>query len=293
MKLSSSRLAAWTLTFGLLAPASASPFSGKQAQDGIGIELGAIVQGGGSEFAANNAGLAPMAQGLVLRDHNGLSSRMVIGLVIAIAGAMAASGPKSVERRSYVSGDYIVTETKTTYYSEAEKAQMRENTSKAIDGVFSTKLADMELQLYSRDRFGLGDSSGYKINFLIGAGDSIAFESGLGFGVVDSVVDNAGTPTTVSYKYLGMPFRVSAIAGPVRLSLAYEWNWLKYGVEDTERVVHMDTNGNSVIRTASHPWHLEASTVAFGRLSLRAGLTAQQIKKPGDLGYLVQAGVLF
>jgi len=29
------------------------------------------------------------------------------------------------------------------------------------------------------------------------------------------------------------------------------------------------------------------------RIALHAGLTAQQIKKPGDLGYFLQAGVLF
>jgi len=294
VRLHGSRLAAWTLCYGLLAPpAFASPFSGKLAQDGLGIEVAAIVQGGGSEFAANNVGLSPSAQGIVLRDRNGMSSRMVIGLVIAIAGAMAASGPKSVERKSYVSGDYIVTETKTTYYSEEEKRQMRENTSKTIDGVFSTKYSDMELQLYSRDRFGFGDTSGYKINFLIGAGDSIAFESGFGFGSATSLVDHAGTPTTVAYDYLGMPFRVSAVAGPVRIAASYEWNWLKYGVEDEERVLHMDDAGMPTVRTASHPWHLDASTVVLRRLALHAGLTAQQIKKPGDLGYFLQAGVLF
>lgn len=54
---------------------------------------------------------------------------MVIGLVIAIAGAVAKSGPKSVESKSYVSGDYLVTETTTTYYSEAEKAEMRARTT--------------------------------------------------------------------------------------------------------------------------------------------------------------------
>lgn len=272
--------------------ATAGPLDAKLGQDGLGIEIGAIVQGGRSEFASNNLGLSPNAQGLILRDRNGMSARMVIGLLIAIGGAMAASGPKSVESKSYVSGDYIVTETTTTYYSEAEKAQMRENTSKAIDGVFSTKYSDMELQLYSRDKFGMGDSSGYKINFYIGSGDKVAFESGFGFGVVDSIVDNAGTPTKLTYKYLGMPFRISGVWGKARLGLSYEWNWLKYGVSDEQRNVQMDANGNAVAQVASHPWHLDLSTIAFKRIALMGGVTAQEIQKP-RVGYFLQAGVMF
>jgi len=288
-----SRLISLALCAGLTSTAAAGPFDGKLAQDGLGIEVGAIVQGGRTEYASNTLGLNPTAQGLILRDRNGMSSRMVIGLLIAIAGAMAQSGPKSVERKSYVSGDYIVTETTTTYYSEAEKAQMRENTSKTIDGVFATKYSDMELQLYSRDRFGFGDASGYKINFMIGAGDSVAFESGFGFGKVESMVDVAGVPTKLTYKYLGMPVRLSMAAGPVRVGLTYEWNWLKYGTEDEERQLHMDDKMNQVASVTSHPWHLDLSTVAFKRVALTVGATAQEIKKPTKLGYFVQAGVMF
>ncbi len=283
-----------TLSLGVLsATAAAGPFDGTLRQDGLGIEVGAIMQGGRTEYASNTLGLNPTAQGLILRDRNGMSSRMVIGLLIAIAGALAQSGPKSVESKSYVSGNYLVTETTTTYYSEAEKAQMRENTSKTIDGVFSTKYSDMELQLYSRDRFGFGDSSGYKINFMIGAGDSLAFEGGFGFGNVESMVDVAGVPTKLTYKYLGMPFRLSKAAGPVRVGLTYEWNWLKYGTEDSDRQLHMDDKMNQVAAVTSHPWHLDMSTVAFKRVTLMVGATAQEIKKPTKLGYFLQAGVMF
>src|SRR5438093_9353859 len=105
---------------------------GHLRQDGLGIEIGAIMQGGRTEFASNNLGLAPASQGIVLRDRNGLSARMVIGLIIAIGGAMAASGPKSQTSETHQEGNYLVTTTTTTYYSEEEKRQMRENTSKAI-----------------------------------------------------------------------------------------------------------------------------------------------------------------
>lgn len=289
------RLAAASLVLALAGQtASADPiFDGKLQQDGLGIELGAIVQAGRTEFASNNLGLNPSAQGLVLRDRNGLSSRMVIGFLIAVAGALAQSGPKSVESKSYVSGDYLVTETTTTYYSEAEKAEMRAATAKSIDGVFSTRYSDMEIQLYSKDRFGFGDASGYKANFMVGSGDSIALETGFGFGLVDSVVDVGGTPTTLRWKYLGMPLRASAVAGPVRVALTYEWNWLKYGIQKQDRDLHMNETGQQVAAVTSHPWHLDVSTVAMHRITIGAGVTAQEVKKPTHLGYFVQAGVMF
>lgn len=136
------------LCCGLVRSATADKLvDGLPIQAGIGIEVGAIMNTGMSEFGDDHADLAPSAQGLFIRDRNGMTSRMVIGLLIAVAGAMAASGPKSVESRSYTSGNYVITETKTTYYSEAEKAQMRENTSKAVDGLFAARYADFELDV--------------------------------------------------------------------------------------------------------------------------------------------------
>lgn len=266
---------------------------GRLRQDGIGIEVGVIMARGATEYGVPRQDVAPQVDGLVLRDRNGMTSRMVIGLVIAVAGAMAQSGPKSVESHSYIEGDYLVTETKTTYYSEAEKAEMREATSKSIDGLFAAPYSDMELHLFSRDRFGQGDASGYHINFFVGSGKPLAFETGFGFGKVSSMVDVGGTPTEVKWKYFGMPLRVSMATGPARLALTYEWNWLKYGVEDAERVVHAGEGGNMEITAVSHPWHLDASTVVLGRLALSAGLTAQEIKRPSHLGFTAQAGLLF
>jgi hypothetical protein len=265
---------------------------GHLRQDGIGIEVGVIAARGATEYGVPRADLAPAVEGLVLRDRNGMTSRMVIGLLIAVAGAMAQSGPKSVESHSYISGDYLVTETKTTYYSEAEKAEMREATSKSIDGLFAAPYSDMELHLFSRDRFGRGDASGYHLNFYVGAGKPFAFETGFGFGKVSSQLEVDGTPTEVHWKYLGMPFRVSTVTGPVRLALTYEWNWLKYGVDDAERVVHAGEGGME-ITAVSHPWHLDASTVILRRVALSAGLTAQELKRPGHLGFTAQAGFLF
>lgn len=266
---------------------------GRPIQTGIGIEVGAIVNAGMSEYGDDYADLAPRAEGLFIRDRNGTSARMVIGLVIAVAGALAESGPKSVESRSYRSGDYIVTERKTTYYSEAEKAAIRANTNKAIDGLFAARYSDFELHVYSRDRFGRGDTSGYKINFLAGSGsDKLGFETGFGFGKADSLVDG----TRVRWKYFGMPFRVTALLGPVRASLTYEWNWLKYGIEDDERFVHtvMDPATSIEMRevtTGSHPWHADLSVALLERVALTGGITAQTLRP--ELGYYATAGLFF
>lgn len=267
-------------------------FDGRAAQDGRGIELGAILEGGGTEYAAD--GLTPDLQGLVIRDRNGMSARMVIGLLIAVAGAMAENGPKDVKQHTYVEGDYVVTETTTTYYSEAEKAEIRANTEKSIDGLFSAKYSDMELHLFSRDRFGRGQASGYHVNFMAGDGDTIGFETGFGFGEVDSLVESAGMPTHVAWKYLGMPFRASTvIGGRVRLALTYEWNWLKYGASKDERRIHTSADGMSQEVTAvSHPWHLDASAILLHRIQVSGGITTQQIRKP-ELGYYASVGFMF
>ena len=272
---------------------------GTRFHDGMGIEVGAIIAGGFGDYAINGAGLAPSLQGLVLRDRNGVTSRMIIGLVIAIGGALAESGPKSVERRSYRSGNYVVTETKTTYYSEAEKAQMRENTNRAIGGLFTAPYSDFELHLYSRDRFGRGDASGFKANFFVGSGDkSFSFETGIGLGFVDSVMampDMPGTDVRIDYRYLGMPFRFSSvIKDRVRLALTFEWNWLTHTVDEEDRgAVMMGGDGAFTARTASFPWHLDLSTVVLKRIALTGGVTTQSIWSPKKVGYFATAGVFF
>ena len=196
---------------------NAKIIDGRQLQEGYGIEVGAIIAEGHSEFASNNLDLSPSVRGLVIRDRNGMSSRMVIGLALAIASALAQSGPKSVSSTTETVGDYRVTTTTTTYYSEAEKAEMRESSSDAIGGLFAAKFADFELYLFSRDRFKQGDASGYKANLYIGdiAKWGIGFETGFGFGKVNSLVESDGMPVRIHYKYFGMPFRFSGVIGPL------------------------------------------------------------------------------
>ncbi len=286
---------------GLVRTASADKIiSAKPIHNGIGIEVGAIINTGMSEYGDDYNNIAPNAQGLVIRDRNGMTSRMVIGLVIAIAGAVAASGPKSVESRSYQSGNYVITETTTTYYSEEEKAQMRENTSKTVGSLFTARYSDFEMHLYSRDLFGRGETSGYKLNFFIGSGsDNYGFETGFGFGAANSLVnDETHLLTNVKWKYFGMPFRATYVKGPLRFSATYEWNFLKYGLKDSpERKLQPEMDeagmptGRGVVTSGSHPWHVDVSTSIFKRVALSAGITAQTLKP--ELGYYATAGLFF
>jgi len=303
MPYSTSRRPAWLLIAALLTSLASPAYAddapkakfvdGRQLQDGMGIEVGAIMAEGHSEFAANNLGLSPSVRGLVIRDRNGMSSRMVIGLVLAIASALAQSGPKSVTSSTQTVGNYRVTTTTTTYYSEAEKAAMRESSSKAIGGLFSAKFADFELYLFSRDRFKQGDASGYKANFYVGDTSSgIGFETGFGFGKVNSLVDQGGMPVRIHYKYFGMPFRLSGVLGPVRAAFIYEWNFLKYGIENPERQIRTEMDGSLATTTASHPWKLDLSAIVAKRFSVMGGVTTQLIKQP-KLGFYASVGFVF
>ena len=67
---------------------------------------------------------------------------------------------------------------------------MRAATSSTIDGLFP--YSDVELHVFSRAALGMGNASGYHLNFLCGYGETLALETGFGFGDVDSLVDDTG-----------------------------------------------------------------------------------------------------
>jgi hypothetical protein len=77
----------------------------------------------------------------------------------------------------------------------------------------------------------------------------------------------------------------------VRASLTYEWNWLKYGVADEDRFVHVGADMMNEVATTSHPWRLELSTAIFKRVALSGGATAQTLKT--KIGYFATAGIFF
>jgi hypothetical protein len=272
--------------------------NGAALEMGPAMEVGGIVQSGVGEFASTVTDIAPNAQGLVLRDRNGLTARTVFGILITVASAPAQNGPKSVESKSYREGDYLVTETKTTYYSEAEKAEMRANANEAIDGLFASTNAEFELQVYSRDRWGYGDSSGHKATFLVGNGDAdLVFEAGLGWGDVNSIVHQDGETYALDHKYLGIPFRLSGSFRPLRWALTWEWNWLAHGIDDVDRHPTADPMDPDVerIQVGYHPLHLDLEGAFFGRLFVTGGATVPSVKhiRSGDVGYRASIGLRF
>lgn len=294
-----SYLAAWVatvgLSFGQLATVHADPFieDGLALEHGMAIEIGGIAQSGYSEYASPVGGITPELQGLVLRDRNGLVARSFFGLVIALATAVRESGPKSVSSRTYDSGDYRVTETRTTYYSEAEKAQIRKEGSESIDGLFSMRNSEFELQVYSRDRFGRGDASGYKANFLVGDGSkTMVFEAGVGFGDVDSTVSKNGMDYAVNHKYFGVPLRLSGAISKIRWSAAFEWNWLSHGLTAAERAPTLGMDGITRMTVAPNPLHLDVQAAVLGRLYVSGGVTFPSVKQ-FDHGYRLSAGLRF
>lgn len=283
------------LCFGQLGIVRADPFmeDGLALEHGMAIEIGGIAQFGYSEYASPVGGITPDVQGMVLRDRNGLVARSVFGLLIALATAARESGPKSVNTRTYDSGDFRVTETRTTYYSEAEKAQIRKEGSDSLDDLFDLRNSEFELQVYSRDRFGRGDASGYKANFLVGDGSkTIAYEAGLGFGDVDSTVSKGGMLYAINHKYFGVPLRVSGAISKFRWSVAFEWNWLSHGLSASERAPTLMTDGITRMTVAPNPLHLDIQAALLGRLYVSGGVTFPSVTQ-FDHGYRLSAGLRF
>ena len=249
---------------------------------------------GNSQYASSELDATPEVFGVVLRDRHGLTARLIAGIIVAAGAAARASGPKKIESRTYRQGNYRITETKTTYHSQAEKDEIARNANKTIDGLFGVPLADFELELYGRNRFGVGDSVGYKLNVLFGGGgkkSAIAWEIGFGWGNVDSRFDADGTEYAIDHKYFGMPIRFMYATRLFLIRATWEWNWLAHGVDDEERVPTLDMNDNVTKMTIGHhPLHLDVQAAFFGRIYGEAGVTMVRKKK---LGYHVSAGMRF
>jgi hypothetical protein len=183
--------------------------------------------------------------------------------------------------------------TRTTYYSEAEKAQIRKEGSDSIDGLFNMRNSEFELQVYSRDRFGRGDASGYKANFLVGDGSrTMAFEAGLGFGDVDSTVSKNGMAYAINHRYFGVPLRLSGAISKIRWSAAFEWNWLSHGLTAADRTPTLGMDGITRMTVAPNPLHLDVQAALLGRLYVSGGVTFPSVKQ-FDHGYRLSAGLRF
>ncbi len=260
---------------------------------GFAIEVGAVQYLGFSEFASTVEGLTPNAQGLVLRDRHGATARVIAGTLIVVAAAFAASQPKSVESRSYRSGKYIVTETTTTYRSPAEREAIMASAAGGASAVFFSDLADFELEAFGRDRYGYGDSSGYKLNMLFGGGSNkLYFEAGFGWGFVDSLVRKGGESYEIEQSYYGIPFRIGGAISKLNWTATWEWNWAGYKEGLKTEAGEPDNQGVRHLEVAHSPLRLEGQIGLFGRIYAQGGVVFPSVKKL-DLGYRLSAGFRF
>lgn len=272
---------------------------GEVLNGGAAFELGAIGHIGRGEFSLStkNSTINPNAYGVVLRDRNGFSARIVAGLLIAVASGIAQSGPKSVETESRIVGDYKITKTTTTYYSEAEKAAMRESAMQSIDALMGADVADFELQIFGKDQFGYGDSSGYKMNMIFGGKpkDAFNFQVGMGWGSVNSTVMQDGIAHRLEQDYFGMPFRFVGATSLFAWSLTWEWNWLAHSDkrnQDIEIDPMLPPPTDLVHQVGSHPLSFELETAILGRLYIRGAAVLPNFAKFTP-GYRFSAGMRF
>lgn len=265
---------------------------------GFAFEVGGEMGLGNTELGAflPDGTLQPGAHALVIRDRHGMTARMVAGILVALSTAMAANSPKRVETREYTSGGYRYRETTTYYRSAEEQREIIESGNATIAGLFKISAAEFELKLYSRDRFGYGDASGYKLNFLYGGkiAESLNLTIGFGWGEVDSEVIRDGLTNRVHYQYLGMPFRLSGATRLFMWQLTWEWNWLGHRDNDGKfDLQDDDMNGIWNVTVSPHPIHLDFYGAVYGQLMGGAGVTMASTDNPTKLGYRLYAGLRF
>ncbi len=260
---------------------------------GFAIETGIVSYSGAGAFASTVEGLSPHAQGLVLKDRNGATARIVAGTIILFAAAFAASQPKSVDSESHREGNYIVTTKTTTYRSPAEQKAIMASGAGAASAVFFSDLAEFELEVFGRERFGFGDSSGYKLNMLFGGGSpTLYFETGFGWGFVNSLVDKGAQRYDIEQLYYGMPFRIGGAISKIGWTATWEWNWAGHKKDLQTEAGMPDANGVRHLQVAHFPLQLDAQVGLFGRVYAQAGLVFPSVKK-FKFGYRVSAGFRF
>ena len=271
-----------------------NPFleDGESLAQGYAIELGMVGNYGQSEYSSIDGGITPAAHGFVLKDRNGTTARVIMATIIVLGAAFSASQPKSVRSESRRQGNYIVTKTTTTYRSPAEQQAIMAGASGAAAGLFMIPMAEFELEVFGKNRFGFGDSTGYKMNMLFGGGDpTFYFETGLGWGDVDSVVNVDGQNIELDHAYFGMPLRVGGAISKLHWTATLEWNWV--AKKQSERQLEMQSSGNMGAKVGYHPFRLDAQMAIFGRVYGKAGVIIPKLSKAKDFEYGYQTSVGF
>lgn len=257
---------------------------GKAMLRGHAIWAGGFMETGMGELSG--AGVAPTAVGLRYYERQGVIAGALMGILTAAAAGVAASSPKSVERRR--EGNWIIT--KTTYRSAAEQKAITDAGAASAAAMASATNQSFDLQLYSRSLPGGGEASGYRMDMFFGTllGDSVMLDVGLGWGRVDSRVDAPERVVRLKYSYLGMPFRLNVAAGPVMLWGQWDWNWFGHG----EAEAPIDEPGRIFREVSPFPLKVGAATNLFGRL-FAEGVVSTPHYDSGEFGFRVNAGLRF
>jgi hypothetical protein len=241
-----------------LADTAVSQLMNYSVMTGLFLEVGKAEYSGGK----NNPGM-PIATGLRYYERQGIITGTLTAIAILVAGAAAASSPKS--QRSWESGGYRYTE--TTYRSEAEKAAIMAGAAAGAGAAASAKNQSFDLEIFSRNLG--GDVSGWRMNGYYGIpfADHWMFELGMGFGSIDTAMKKAGQDIYVSHGYVGMPFRLNYANELFLLFLEAQWNWLGHlGSSKADPYIEPTSNTMLLRYAPVLPWKIGVASNLFGRL---------------------------
>ncbi len=252
---------------------------------------GVFVVGGGSDISGWRVGskISPFGMGFRYQERNGFITGTTLGILRMFAGAMAASGPKSVESWDEGNTRY----TRTTYYSQAEKQAISAAAANSAARMFASPHQGFDLEIYSRNVG--GDASGYRLNMILGGFEMFRgyalLDLGFGWGSVTAAAADEGKYLITNWSYVGMPFRFSYAAGPVVIFGQWDWNWL--GHTRSEKYKATPAKGTTTtLNTAGFPLRVGASTAIFGRLYLEAVAMTPSVTS-GAFGFSATAGARF
>jgi hypothetical protein len=286
----------WGLVFALAvllmtpAPARAQLFeSGESLLMGYSVTGGAIYEAGRGELSGWRDGVDPTPIGYGFRyfERNGLISGTIGAIAVVLGGAMAASGPKSVE--TWEDSNYRYT--KTTYYSAAEQAAITGAAAQSASDMMGSPNQSFDLQVFSRSLG--GTSAGYKANLMfVGIPfEGGMFDVGMGLGKITSAFRDKGQYFVSRYTYFGMPMRLNFAMGPVVTYLHFDWNWLSHA-EHEAPIVSGAAKNTKEVESDAFPWRLGLQAALFGRLYLDAAATTPSLTS-GDFGYSGSLGLRF
>ncbi len=251
-----------------------------------------FVAGGAGEMSGWRSGnpATPFGMGFRYHERNGFITGTVMALFQIMAGAVASSGPKSVN--TWTEGNYRYTQ--TTYYSQAEKQRIMDNASNSASNMMSSPNQSFDLEIYSRNLG--GDISGYRATMMLmgfdGPGTSM-IDWGFGFGSATAAVAQDGHYLITDWTYFGIPIRLNVPVGPLLLFAQFDWNWWGHSRGDKIEGKQTFAPGTTqMIHTAGFPLRVGASTAVLGRLYLEAVALTPSLTS-GAFGFTAGAGARF